>query len=315
MTNPTDFYAKGALRPTPTDVQVFITGRPGAGKTLVAGALKAALEGLPSTTVCLDQRLREIEQSMAPDYLGHERARLKEHPLFVGLAEVAAAVPPPEGPKPRLDFCNTAAPQPSVAETELRFIDSILARRPALADCANRAVAIEKAIATAGLYDLAQKKLDEVAAEAQKLKLDLQNACAVRDEQTRKLADAEKKLDATLSSLAMLEGRMSQSTMTVDMRQGAQPLPEPYAAVAGDPKPPTVTIDVYIDDGRVFYYDVAGVGKAREHADAIIKTGYRHVAAGDLTTLECFPPHRISKVKVKAAAGVATDYTDRERGT
>lgn len=312
MTNPTDFYAKGALRPTPTDVQVHITGKPGSGKTLVAGAVKAALEGLPSTTVCLDQRLRELEQAMAPGYLGHERARLKEHPLFVGLAEVPAAVPPPEGPKPRLDFCNTSAgPTLSPAEAELRMIDSVLARRPALADCANRAVAIEKAIATAGLYDLAQKKLDEVAAEAQKLKLDLGEARAERDEYAQRAKDATAKLEATLSSLAMLEGRMSRTPMF----QGAEPLPEPYATVAGAPETPKVTIDVYIDDGRVFYYDVGSTGKAREHADAIIKTGYRHVAAGDLTTLECFPPHRISKVKIKAAAGVATDYTDRERGT
>jgi len=35
-------------------------------------------------------------------------------------------------------------------------------------------------------------------------------------------------------------------------------------------------ISVYIDDGRIFEYDVESESKVREHSDAIIKGGYRH---------------------------------------
>lgn len=235
MTSPTEFFATGALHPTPTDVRVHITGKPGSGKTLVAGVILEALEGLPSTTVCLDQRLRELKESMAPGYLGHERARLKEHPLFVGLAEVPAPVPPPAGPTPRVlaDYTGGAALKPVATgdEAELRMIDTVLARRPALADCPNRAVAIEKAIATAGLYDLANSKLESLAAEHQKTKLDLQEARAERDDYAKQAEVAKNKLADTLASLAILEGRLSMSQ--TPMYQGAAPLPEPYATAGG----------------------------------------------------------------------------------
>lgn len=68
-------------------------------------------------------------------------------------------------------------------------------------------------------------------------------------------------------------------------------------------------ISVYLDDGRVFEYDVESSEKVREHAHAIIITGYRH---NDGNIFEHYPPHRISKVK---SSNIPTLYTDKTRGT
>jgi hypothetical protein len=73
------------------------------------------------------------------------------------------------------------------------------------------------------------------------------------------------------------------------------------------PKP---VVSVYMDDGRVFSYPVHDAAKAREHASAIIATGYRH---NDGKEFEHYPPHRILKVKV--SGGVPTNYTDTVTGT
>ena len=70
-------------------------------------------------------------------------------------------------------------------------------------------------------------------------------------------------------------------------------------------------VSVYLDDGRVFEYEVADPIKGREHAAAIIKTGYRHSDGDDL---EWYPPHRIQKVKV-AGACESTQYKDTARAT
>ena len=73
-----------------------------------------------------------------------------------------------------------------------------------------------------------------------------------------------------------------------------------------------IQIAVYLDDGRVYSYDVAAPDKAREHAAAIAKTGYRHCAnAGEL---EHYPPWRILKIKC-TGDGIGTCYPDRARGT
>jgi hypothetical protein len=73
-------------------------------------------------------------------------------------------------------------------------------------------------------------------------------------------------------------------------------------------------VQVYLDDGRVFEYEVPTEEKAREHSFAIVTTGYRHVAGSDAdATLEHYPPHRINKVKV--SGGVSTLYKDVVRGT
>lgn len=70
-------------------------------------------------------------------------------------------------------------------------------------------------------------------------------------------------------------------------------------------------ISVYLDDGRVFEYEVADPFKGREHAHAIIQGGYRHSDGDDL---EWYPSHKIQKVKV-AGASESTQYRDKIRAT
>lgn len=68
-------------------------------------------------------------------------------------------------------------------------------------------------------------------------------------------------------------------------------------------------IEVYLDDGRVFCYEVPSAEKVREHASAIISGGYRH---NDGETFEHYPSHRILKVKSK---NIPTRYKDIAIGT
>jgi len=70
------------------------------------------------------------------------------------------------------------------------------------------------------------------------------------------------------------------------------------------------TIKVYMDDGRVFYYDVESADKAREHASAIATEGYRH---NDGKVFEHYPVHRFKKVKVDGF--IPTAYPDKVTGT
>lgn len=70
-----------------------------------------------------------------------------------------------------------------------------------------------------------------------------------------------------------------------------------------------VTIQTYLDDGRVFEYKVESEAKGREHAHAIAVGGYRTVSKN---VLEHYPPHRILKVKV---LGASTKYPDKVVGT
>ena len=70
-------------------------------------------------------------------------------------------------------------------------------------------------------------------------------------------------------------------------------------------------IAVYLDDGRVYEYDVATPDKAREHAAAIVRDGYRH---NDGDTFEHYPAHRVLKVKASGCP-VPTKYPDRPTGT
>ncbi len=69
------------------------------------------------------------------------------------------------------------------------------------------------------------------------------------------------------------------------------------------------TIQIYLDDGRVFEYSLPSPDKVREHASAIISGGYRH---NDGKVFEHYPPHRILKVK---SADIPTLYPDTVRGT
>lgn len=75
------------------------------------------------------------------------------------------------------------------------------------------------------------------------------------------------------------------------------------------------TISIYIDDGRVFEYDAKSAAAAREHASAIVSTGYRSVQPENPNILTHYPPHRITKVKITAPDPIQTDYFDRVRGT
>lgn len=72
------------------------------------------------------------------------------------------------------------------------------------------------------------------------------------------------------------------------------------------------TIKVYMDDGRVFEYDIESADKAREHSAAIIASGYRSTD-NDAGTMEHYPPNRI--LKVKCVGGMTTQYPDRVSGT
>ena len=57
----------------------------------------------------------------------------------------------------------------------------------------------------------------------------------------------------------------------------------------------SIKISVYMQDGRVFSYDVASSAKAREHAHRIITTGYRYLE--EETDREVYMPvHQILKV-------------------
>jgi hypothetical protein len=74
-------------------------------------------------------------------------------------------------------------------------------------------------------------------------------------------------------------------------------------------------IQVYVDTGNVFEYEVGNEAKAREHAAAIIATGYRSVNEDDPLTLTWFPPHRINKVVVKLNENSTTKYFDKVLST
>lgn len=71
-----------------------------------------------------------------------------------------------------------------------------------------------------------------------------------------------------------------------------------------------VTVSVYLEFGVVRSYTVKSPAKAREHASAIIKTGYRYVEDGMLIHI---PPHKIDKVV--AGPGIDTNYPDIVSGT
>lgn len=75
-------------------------------------------------------------------------------------------------------------------------------------------------------------------------------------------------------------------------------------------KPEKFTVSTYLDDGRVFEYDVETEHRVREHAAAIVTSGYRHCEKDG--TFEHFPPHRILKVK---STGMTTNYPNKIHST
>ncbi len=72
-----------------------------------------------------------------------------------------------------------------------------------------------------------------------------------------------------------------------------------------------IEIEIYLDDGRVAYYEVDSAEKAREHIGAIIKGGWR--SSNPDGSFEWYPPHRIFKCKVPK--GLDTKYPAKYRGT
>lgn len=70
-------------------------------------------------------------------------------------------------------------------------------------------------------------------------------------------------------------------------------------------------IRVYLDDGRVYKYEVVDGVKAREHAHAIAMTGYRHTTKDGV--MEHYPPHRI--LKIQCVGDMDTTYYDEAEGT
>lgn len=82
-------------------------------------------------------------------------------------------------------------------------------------------------------------------------------------------------------------------------------------AIAHARRSATTVVQVYTDDSLVHEYAVASPLKGREHAAAIIATGYRHSEGNDLCW---YPPHRIVKVKVTGGAASSL-YQDKSRAT
>lgn len=74
-----------------------------------------------------------------------------------------------------------------------------------------------------------------------------------------------------------------------------------------------VKISIYLDIGVVREYCVDTAERGREHAAAIIKTGYRSTPK-DSDDLTWWPPHSIVKVTV-SGAGESTKYKDKARAT
>jgi hypothetical protein len=66
-------------------------------------------------------------------------------------------------------------------------------------------------------------------------------------------------------------------------------------------------LTVYVGPNK-YAYEVSEPHKGREHAAAIIATGYRHTPRGSMD-LTWFPPHKIEKVVVAGGAG-GTQYQD-----
>lgn len=65
------------------------------------------------------------------------------------------------------------------ATSELRYIDAVLDRRPAIADLPNRCAKIEKAIHRASQADMAEKRLEAQAAVVTRLQASLRKIVAL----------------------------------------------------------------------------------------------------------------------------------------
>ena len=70
-----------------------------------------------------------------------------------------------------------------------------------------------------------------------------------------------------------------------------------------------IQINIYMEDGRTFSYDVANAVKAREHAHRIVNYGWRNIVDG---VMEYYPTHQINKVTFEAPKDMmATKYEEK----
>jgi hypothetical protein len=60
-----------------------------------------------------------------------------------------------------------------------------------------------------------------------------------------------------------------------------------------------IDVNVYMQDGRVFTYQVSDAIKAREHAHRIVNYGWRNAING---VMEYYPVHQVLKVTWPASA-------------
>ncbi len=117
----------------------------------------------------------------------------------------------------------------------------------------------------------------------------------------------EKIAEMRQPEVPLAQCRLSHERLQETKERG--PMPEPHISNPDSSQNKSFTVSIYLDDGRVFEYDVPTESKVREHASAIVTGGYRHC---DGDTFEHYPPHRVLKVK---SSGISTMYPDRERGT
>ena len=82
-------------------------------------------------------------------------------------------------------------------------------------------------------------------------------------------------------------------------------------ACAAIPISTAIKVQIYLDDGRIFQYDVSDAAKGHEHIAAIVKGGYCHNSGSGY--LEYYPIWRI--LKVKLVDDIPTNYPDTVRGT
>lgn len=345
----TEFYEPNHLRPHPVDVQVALNGRRGGGKTTLAQALWAAQKAghLPGIRLCFDAGLAERVLTKAPAYPE------MQHPLFVGVIEGDMPANPPldvqvqelaefiQGNFPKAvgpgGAIDSAIELINAQAGELRMIDSVLSRRTALDGIETRGAKIEHACREAGEAHARAgtiKRLEEsearnaelmlaVSQQRNKARVDLSEAQADRDAYAHKLAESreyiaklEKDLARTRGDAIRVNGHVAEASATLEeVIAAVRGVIETDGPVKASPAPPEqVTVAVYVDDGRVFTYQVANAAKAREHSHAIVMTGYRHSSEDEPGVLEHYGPYRINKVKV-TGAGITSMYYDQTRGT
>lgn len=107
-------------------------------------------------------------------------------------------------------------------------------------------------------------------------------------------------------------GATGEPGKSAENESAAIPARKPLAFSVGSVQ--EIKVSVYLSNGQVRYYFVRDSAKGREHADAIIRTGYRAVHKDNPGELTWWPPSAIVKV-VLTGDGITTNYTDEVAGT